>query len=253
MHGQFRDSVFPKSSYGECWAGSCTLYQESMVAEAFIGVLFGPGNNGGDGLVVARTLSAWGYQVKAVTPFGESALGQACREQARLCEALGISTIYETSPPSSVADQVEVWVDALFGTGLKRPVEGVCQAWVEQLNEQEILIVSLIPSGVWGKWRRDQQNIAVQADHTISFQHSKWAYRAFPGADYRGRLHVRDIGIPRDAFGERKSRSELFGSVHTRPNPQTPKSQHTQGAFGTPGAYRWACWDVWGNKARSKG
>ena len=172
-------------------------------AEAFIGVLFGPGNNGGDGLVVARTLSAWGYQVKAVTPFGESALGQACREQARLCEALGISTIYEISPPSSVADQVEVWVDALFGTGLKRPVEGVCQAWVEQLNEQEIPIVSLdIPSGVWGESGAVINNIAVQADHTISFQHSKWGHWAFPGADYRGRLHVRDIGIPRDAFGE---------------------------------------------------
>ena len=78
----------------------------------------------------------------------------------------------EISPPSSVADQVEVWVDALFGTGLKRPVEGVCQAWVEQLNEQEIPIVSLdIPSGVWGESGAVINNIAVQADHTISPQH----------------------------------------------------------------------------------
>ncbi len=172
-------------------------------ARAFL-VVTGAGNNGGDGFVVGRRLLTLGARVKvlaSVTPArlsGDAATNQ--RAYAGVGGALleGPSALAELA--AATAD--DVIVDALFGTGLSRPLSGEPLAWVEAMNAAAARRVALdLPSGISGDTGA-VLGAAVRAELTVSFGHPKRGSCTPSGAAYGGELVVVDIGVP-PALAER--------------------------------------------------
>ena len=162
-------------------------------------ILFGRGHNGADALVVGRTLKEWGFNVRLRSPFEEVQLCELCRHQLNSCLRLGLNVQLSAEPNANELLEMVV-VDGLFGTGLSRTVTGVSKRWIDAVNAAECQVVSIdIASGVCGT-SGSIMGCAVRASSTVTFQYSKWGHWGFPGADYRGRLSVVDIGISQSGF-----------------------------------------------------
>jgi ADP-dependent NAD(P)H-hydrate dehydratase / NAD(P)H-hydrate epimerase len=153
-------------------------------------VLCGPGNNGGDGFVVARRLQQAGWSVNVALLGAKSALnGDAALAADKWpgpIAALG---------PSTVPGHTLV-VDALFGAGLTRPIEGVVRQTLEKAAEAAIPIVAIdMPSGIDGNTGA-VLGYAAKAAHCITFRPKKTGHCLLPGRMYCGDIHVAGIGTP---------------------------------------------------------
>ncbi|GGC55971.1 NAD(P)H-hydrate dehydratase [Chelatococcus reniformis] len=152
-------------------------------------VLCGPGNNGGDGFVAARLLAARGHQV-SLALLGD---GAALRGDAALAAAEWTGPV--AAPGSVAVEAAGLIVDALFGTGLGRDLDGEALALVERINASGRRVVAVdIPSGING----DSGAVcgaAVRATHTVTFARRKPAHLLLPGRVYCGTVEVADIGI----------------------------------------------------------
>jgi len=159
-------------------------------------ILAGPGNNGGDGFVVARLLSesAWpvrlGLLGKVENLNGDAAV-MAKRWQGET-EELNVSFL----------DDATLVVDALFGAGLTRPLEAVALEVVHQINGKKLECVAVdIPSGVHGD-SGEILGAAPQSTVTVTFFRPKPGHYLMPGREAVGELVVADIGIPDTVLGE---------------------------------------------------
>ncbi|WP_334177071.1 NAD(P)H-hydrate dehydratase [Pseudoxanthobacter sp.] len=154
-------------------------------------VVAGPGNNGGDGFVAARILAARGYRVRVML-VGDIA---ALRGDAAWAAA-GWQKRQTTEPldAAAVAD-ADVVIDALFGAGLARAVEGAPADAVAAMNacRGEVVAVDL-PSGVSGA-SGAVLGVAVRAHRTVTFFRRKPGHLLLPGRLLCGRVTVADIGI----------------------------------------------------------
>jgi NAD(P)H-hydrate epimerase len=160
-------------------------------------VLCGPGNNGGDGFVAARLLKAAGRNV-TVTLLGsrEALKGDAAAMAQRWTGAVQAAT------PLLVM-QADVIVDALFGAGLSKPLEGAALALVDAVNESGAAVVAVdLPSGLHGDDGQPRGAAAIRATRTVTFFRPKPAHLLLPGRLLCGELHVADIGIPDTVIGE---------------------------------------------------
>jgi len=152
-------------------------------------VLCGPGNNGGDGFVVARLLDESGFIVRVAhdaQPKGDAAVMSDQWKGTRVAlepEAL---------------DGARLVVDALFGAGLSRPLEGAAAHVVEALNELPVVAVD-IPSGVSGDTGQPLGGVYVKAALTVTFFCKKPGHLLMPGRALCGETVVGDIGIPAEA------------------------------------------------------
>lgn len=159
-------------------------------APCAVSVLCGPGNNGGDGFVIARLLREQGWPVR-VSLLGE--LSQFKGEARQHAELWGGPL--DAATPDSI-NGAGLIVDALFGTGLSRPLDGLALELALTLNDCDIPVCSVdIPSGVDGGTGR-VLGAAVRADLTVSFHRKKPGQLMMPGRLYCGELIVADIGIP---------------------------------------------------------
>jgi NAD(P)H-hydrate epimerase len=155
-----------------------------------VAVLCGPGNNGGDGFVVARQLKGAGYRV-AVALLGPVA---ALKGDAAAMAARWEGEILPLAP--SALGGAELIVDALFGAGLARPLSGLVAEVVEAANKSQVPIIAVdIPSGVAGD-SGAAAGPAVQASLTVTFFRRKPGHLLFPGRSLAGEVVTRDIGIP---------------------------------------------------------
>ena len=153
-------------------------------------ILCGPGNNGGDGFVAARHLRDAGWPVRVALLGKQSSLkGDAAANAERWS-----GDIEDLS--QAVLDGAGVVVDALFGAGLIRPIEGPVRAIVEAINARSLPCLAVdMPSGVDG----DTGAIlgaAPRADATVTFFRKKPGHLLLPGRHLAGDLIVADIGIP---------------------------------------------------------
>jgi ADP-dependent NAD(P)H-hydrate dehydratase / NAD(P)H-hydrate epimerase len=152
-------------------------------------VLCGPGNNGGDGFVVARMLKDAGWPVR-VGLLGDRA---ALRGDAALMASLFDGAV-ETASPEMLGG-AGVIVDALFGTGLARPVDGAARAVIEAANAHPAPAVAIdIPSGVDADTGA-VLGAAVHAAATVTFITKKPGHLLFPGRALSGAVEVADIGF----------------------------------------------------------
>ncbi len=117
--------------------------ESKQVTTSAIGVLAGPGHNGGDALVVARELHFWGYEVRVYQPF--STLKPLTAQHVRYAKSLGIAFVDSVEKLAGCDAIIDGW----FGFGLTRPIEGDRATDIKTLNQQQIPIFSIdLPSGI---------------------------------------------------------------------------------------------------------
>ena len=164
-------------------------------------VLCGPGNNGGDGFVVARRLVVRGHDVRVVLTANADRLKGDALANYKAWTGLGgavadIHSDAELARLDGELDGAAVVVDALLGTGLDRDVEGRLRTIIERINAADVLRVALdIPSGLHADTGR-VLGVAVRAHATVTFAHLKLGLLASTGAEHAGHVEVADIGVP---------------------------------------------------------
>lgn len=160
-------------------------------------VLAGPGNNGGDGLAIARILAEKDWPVSVfILPANRRSVdnelnAQRLPDPVRQVDFEGLFTaLAETS----------LVIDALFGTGLSRPVnEGQAAAVIQLVNNPAVPVVAVdLPSGLPTDEALWPDGLVVQATHTITFQQPKLSQLLPDSGRYCGQLHVVDIGLHKD-------------------------------------------------------
>jgi len=202
--------------------GLAEAVARSFPSAETVAIFCGPGNNGGDGLALARHLAVRGYRVACFLalggkePRGDAAAQLAvCRRMAP--ELLRLAELAADEPPADAlraARDADLVVDALFGTGLGRPLEGWFAELVEGLDELPVPKLAVdLPSGLSGG-RSDLFGPHLRAHVTVTFAAPKPAQVFPPAADAVGELVVADLGIPR-SFVERDCEGEEGeGSLH---------------------------------------
>ncbi len=167
-------------------------------------IFSGTGNNGADGMALARQLNHLGYFTTLVLVGSENRLSEEARVQYRSVKALGIDCYNVDCELKEEAvallkglilDSALV-VDALFGISLNREVTGVYSEVIDLINDYSLDVLSLdIPSGVEADTGR-VLGVAVYADVTITFAYVKLGLCLYPGISYAGEIISADIGIP---------------------------------------------------------
>jgi ADP-dependent NAD(P)H-hydrate dehydratase / NAD(P)H-hydrate epimerase len=157
---------------------------------ATITVLCGPGNNGGDGFVAARHLAERGYRVRLGFGGDESKLP---KDAAAMAERFGGAR--EPLSPDLLAG-ADVVVDALFGAGLARPIEGELAKLIDGVNASGLPVIAVdVPSGIDGT-TGEVRGSAVKATATVTFFRLKPGHLLLPGCVHCGDISLADIGIP---------------------------------------------------------
>jgi len=167
-------------------------------------ILCGPGNNGGDGGVVARHLDSWGYDVRVVWFADPARLRGDAAAQWGILDRSGIDQAHWHDETPDTPDRLDRliagadWViDALLGTGLTRPVEGLLRLVIEAVNRSGKPVLSLdLPSGL----DADQGvplGVAVRARVTATFVAPKLGFGNPDALAHTGGCLVVGIGVPR--------------------------------------------------------
>lgn len=163
-------------------------------------VFAGPGNNGADGIAIARRLHLLGFPVLVIAMSGEAGAGSNLGTQLRIATLLGVAIrSWEGTVEAGAIGRPGVVVDALFGTGLGRPLEGRFVRAVELIaavarQGAKVLSVDL-PSGIDGTTGA-VLGVAVQADRAVTFAGPRCGHFLEPGRSMRGVLVVADISLP---------------------------------------------------------
>ena len=181
-----------------------------------IGVLCGIGNNGGDGVAVARLLTEAGYDatvlVKNAELYSERFSKDAAGKNGQVLSGteeflhqmkLAISCGVPVREPFHTIE-FDVIVDALFGIGLSKPVEGEYAKLIEQINKERHIVIAVdIASGISAS-DGIVCGTALYADETVTFGAAKWGHLLYPGKEYAGKLTVADIGFPKAVLAAQK-------------------------------------------------
>jgi NAD(P)H-hydrate epimerase len=155
-----------------------------------IAVLCGPGNNGGDGFVAARLLARRGRAVRVAL------LGESDRLAGDAAWAAGMWRGPVRALDPACLDGCVGVVDALFGAGLSRPLDGVAGAVIERINALGLPVIAVdVPSGVDGDTGM-VRGVAPAAIATVTFFRKKPGHCLMPGRALCGRIALADIGIP---------------------------------------------------------
>ncbi|HSY56297.1 MAG TPA: NAD(P)H-hydrate dehydratase [Bradyrhizobium sp.] len=167
-----------------------------MAAEGPILVIAGPGNNGGDGFVAAAELAAHGREVQVILLCERESLQGDAASAARGWK-------YPVLPfnPQAIGKPALI-VDALFGAGLDRAVNGEPFEMIEAINANGAPVLAVdLPSGINGT-SGAVMGTAVRAVETVTFFRRKPAHLLLPGRLYCGRVRVADIGIDAKVLAE---------------------------------------------------
>lgn len=176
-----------------------------------VGIYCGKGNNGGDGLAIARLLLEQQYKVSVhILEFGHKGTADFQLNLARLhrmpdADIHFIQSVENLHP----VPEGQLIIDALFGSGLNRPLEGLTAELVNHINKANRTVISVdIPSGLFTD-RSSKGVPAVEAAHTLSFQCYKPAFLFAENRAFLGNIHVLDIGLHPEYYRQLHTGLEL--------------------------------------------
>lgn len=193
--------------------------------DIYVGVVAGCGNNGGDGVAIARILKEYGVVAEIHLIGDMKKCSGETRRQLDTAKSLGIpihfgldNTLYD------------VIVDAIFGIGLTRDVEGAYREAIMAMNESKAKIVAVdMPSGIHTDSGR-VMGVAVKADLTVTYAYRKLGQVLYPGTQYAGEVVCVPIGIPQEALEERKNGIVTFNRKDLKLPGRNPSGN--KGSFG---------------------
>jgi len=167
-------------------------------------IFSGVGNNGGDGLVIARLLHKSGYSVKVCVVEYSDHYTEDCAHNLRRVKAENIAcSKIKAEKDIPDPDRYDVVIDGIFGTGLSREVSGIAAQVIGRINECRKPVISIdVPSGLF---LERKTSFAVRATETITFQIPKLALYLPENKDFTGDVWIVDIGLDRKAIAEAES------------------------------------------------
>lgn len=166
-------------------------HQSSEQKKPRVLVLCGPGNNGGDGMAIARMLHEQGFSVTVcltkIPELGQSDAGK----NYSLLQQMGIP--FENALPE--VQEYEILIDALLGTGVQSEVNGLPAEWIAACRKFAGTVWAVdLPSGLNADSGKIM-TVPIQAHFTVTFHLPKYCHYVFPAAEYCGKILVADIGI----------------------------------------------------------
>ena len=181
-------------------------------------IVCGSGNNGADGVALGRILMQNGYGVTLYMIGNSEHYTVEMKSQTEIASKIGLNMVNETN-----IAEYNVIVDAIFGIGLSRKVEGKYENIINGINETDALKVAVdISSGINAS-SGQVMGTAFKADMTVTFGAVKLGNIIYPGAEYSGKVITKDIGFPEQVIKlfarfsttrifarERKSRRQNF-------------------------------------------
>lgn len=207
-------------------------------------VVVGSGNNGGDGMVVARHLAEAGLAVRVLAPGAVAPRTPDASVMTAIAASIGIR-IEPLDPAASAPDAAALVVDALLGTGASGPLREPARGAVEWMASHAGPVVALdVPSGVGADTGRVEGR-AVHADLTVTFHGDMVGLRVTPGAGCAGRVEVADIGIPSAVALDPAAWLAGAGAARAVPRKGAGADKYASGAVlvvaGSPGLTGAAC------------
>jgi len=209
-----------------------------------VGIICGKGNNGGDGLALARRLSIRGVPVRVALLAPFTAVSGEAKVNLSILRRMDVE-ILQNASSRSLADVVEwsdILVDALLGVGLSSPLKGLFAQAVAMINASGRPVVAVdIPTGIDADTGM-VLGTAVKADLTVTMALLKRGLAGYPGASYAGTVRVADIGIPSEAIEKEKinttllNKNSLWGLIGRRePDAHKGDFGHLLIVAGSPG------------------
>ena len=187
------------------------MLKESGIKDKRFVIICGIGNNGGDGLVVARKIYSNGGNVKVFILGDANELKGAAKKNFDILSSLRIESRRIESIESIKNDvsHCDAIVDAIFGTGLSRDVSGLYRDVILLINGSGKKVFSLdVPSGINGD-TGEIMGIAVKADYTVTFGLPKTGNMLFPGYEHCGKLYVSYISFPPSLYDKDSIKVEI--------------------------------------------
>lgn len=214
-------------------AGKCAEWiLQNVDLHKKIIVYCGTGNNGGDGLVIARLLLQKGWDIQVY--FLDGLQSADFKTNFELLSQQHISPVLLSSPELFAPHKEgDIIVDALFGYGLNRPLSGITEDLVQHINRSKAKVISIdIPTGLFAD-KSSNGNTIVQAAHTLTFQAMKLAFLLPENAQYVGDVTVLDIGLHSDFYNNTDAWFEMVAhsKIHTYYSPRK-KFSH-KGTYGS--------------------
>ncbi|MES2794659.1 MAG: NAD(P)H-hydrate dehydratase [Bacteroidota bacterium] len=172
------------------------LIETHLLNEISTKIICGSGNNGGDGLAIARILMQKGFQVEVFVNVSKSGQSDDFRINLnRLAKIVEVKFIEnESDIPLFYND--ELIIDAIFGMGLNRPVDGIAKIVIQKMNESLATIIAVdIASGLYSDTSNLLGDMIVKPKYTISFELPKLAFFQPQNIDFVGDWHIVPIGL----------------------------------------------------------
>lgn len=165
------------------------------IREPKVIIFAGKGNNGGDGFALARLLNDQGIECQIAFLFEKSKFSEDAEINYNIAVKCGLKIITDFTEAIIETGRADIVVDAVFGTGISRPVEGIYASVVEIINNYAKKVISIdIPSGVNSDDGRIMGS-AVEADITVTFALPKIGMLLYPGASCCGKIEIANISI----------------------------------------------------------
>ena len=175
-------------------------------------IFCGKGNNGGDGLAIARMLLLNGKKVTVyILEFGHKGTDDFQINLQRLHELTTDIHFIQSPQYFPVIDKNEVVIDAILGTGLNKPLEGFTAELAQYINRSPATVIAIdIPSGMFAD-RSCKDDVTVKANHTLSFQQYKLCFLLPENEERVGDAHILDIGLHKQYDEKESALFELTG------------------------------------------
>lgn len=220
------------------------IVQHYSLSHSFF-VFCGPGNNGGDGLIISRKLIEEGYRIHVFVSEDAAQL-PPYKDLIDHLKTLSPNRIHVLSDAKQFNLSEGVVIDALFGTGLNKPISDPYLSIIQYINENAGEVVAIdVPSGLYTD-KNPEGDVIIKAKHTLTFETYKPAFLIDSSADFLGKITTLSFGLSKEFYQQNESRYEiideqLIQGIYRKRSPFTHKGDFGHaailaGSYGMMGA-----------------